>query len=105
MNKLIKMSINVIDVQSLLNDDFQKAAKEIQSLQSFEKLDNTVLLELYSYYKQVIIGDNKTSQPSFLDFKGQAKWSAWNRRKGMKKETAQVKYIKSVAKILDNFNV
>lgn len=102
MNKLIKMSRNIIDVQSLLNDDFQKAAKEIQSL---TKLDNTVLLELYSYYKQATIGDNKTSQPSFLDFKGQAKWSAWNERKGMKKETVQVKYIKLVAKILDNFNV
>jgi diazepam-binding inhibitor (GABA receptor modulating acyl-CoA-binding protein) len=98
------MSRNVIDVNKLLNEDFKKAAKEIQSLQSFEKLDNTVLLELYSYYKQVTVGDNKTSQPSFLDFKGQAKWSAWNERKGMKRETAQVKYIKLVAKILDSFN-
>lgn len=96
------MSRNVIDVQSLLNEDFERAAKEIQSL---NKLDNTVLLELYSYYKQVTVGDNKTPQPSFLDIKGQAKWSAWNERKGMKKETAQVKYIKLVAKILDSFNV
>lgn len=96
------MSRNIIDVQSLLNDDFQKAAKEVKAL---TKLDNTVLLELYSYYKQATIGDNKTSQPSFLDFKGQAKWSAWNERKGMKKETAQVKYIKLVAKLLDSFNV
>jgi diazepam-binding inhibitor (GABA receptor modulating acyl-CoA-binding protein) len=96
---------NNVDINKLLNDDFQRSSKKIQSLQSFEKLDNTILLELYSYYKQATIGDNKTSQPSFLDFKGQAKWSSWNERKGMKKETAQVKYIKLVAKILDNFNV
>lgn len=92
------MSKNVIDVQSLLNDDFQKAVKEIQSL---TKLDNTILLELYSYYKQAIIGDNKTSHPSFLDFKGQAKWNVWNERKGMKRETAQVKYIKLVSKLIN----
>lgn len=92
------MSRNIIDIQTLLNKDFQRASIEIKTLIN---LDNTVLLELYSYYKQVTIGDNKTLQPSFLDFKGQAKWNAWNERRGMKIETAQVKYIKLVAKLID----
>lgn len=89
------MSINI---NKLLNDDFQRAAIEVKTLIN---LDNTILLELYSYFKQSTFGDNKTTQPSFLDFKGQAKWSEWNRCKGMKKETAQVKYIKLVAKLMD----
>lgn len=93
------MSRNVIDVQTLLNDDFQRAATEVKTLTN---LDNTILLQLYSYFKQATIGDNNTPSPSFLDFKGQAKWSVWEKLKGMKRETAQVKYIKLVAKLIDN---
>ena len=92
------MSRNAIDVNKLLNNNFQKAATEVKLL---SKLDNTILLELYSYYKQATIGDNTTSKPSFLDFKGQAKWSVWNECKGMKRETAQVKYIKLVSKLIN----
>lgn len=88
-----------IDIQKLLDNDFKKAVNEVKLL---EKLDNSILLELYSYYKQVIVGNNLTPEPSFLDFKGQAKWMVWNKLKGMSKQTAQVKYIKLVAVLLDN---
>ena len=84
-----------IDIQQLLDNDFKEAVDKIQLL---EKLDNFILLELYSYYKQVIVGNNNTTEPSFLDFKGQAKWNVWNKLRGMPKQTAQVKYIKLVAK-------
>jgi len=30
-------------------------------------------------------------KPSFFDFKGQAKWTAWESRKGLKKEKAPKK--------------
>ena len=42
-----------IDIQKLLDNDFKKAVNEVKLL---EKLDNSILLELYSYYKQVIVG-------------------------------------------------
>ena len=88
-----------IDIQKLLDNDFKKAVNEVKLL---EKLDNSILLELYSYYKQVIVGNNLTPEPSFLDFKSQAKWMVWNKLKGMSKQTAQVKYIKLVSVLLDN---
>lgn len=93
------MSGNVIDVQTLLDNDFERSATEIKTLIN---LDNTILLELYGYYKQATVGNNVASQPSFLDFKGQLKWDVWNCHKGMLKQTAQVKYIKLVAKLTDN---
>ena len=88
-----------IDIEKQLNDDFEQASKRVHGLIN---VDNSVLLELYSYFKQVTIGDNTRVEPSFLDFKLQAKWNAWNKCKGMKKQTAQVKYIKLVARLLDN---
>jgi len=88
-----------IDIEKQLNDDFEQASKRVYGLIN---VDNTILLELYSYFKQVTIGDNTRDAPSFLDFKRQAKWDAWNKCKGMKRKTAQVKYIKLVARLLDN---
>jgi diazepam-binding inhibitor (GABA receptor modulator, acyl-CoA-binding protein) len=43
------------------------------------------LLILYSLYKQGTVGDCNTEKPGFLDFKGKAKWEAWNERKGTTK--------------------
>ena len=94
-----------INIEQLLHNDFQKAANSLQSLQTFKSLENSTLLQLYSYYKQVTVGDNSTIKPSILDFKGQAKWTAWNKLKGMSKQTSQVKYIKLVARLSDNSNI
>lgn len=78
---------------------FLKAVKDVKKLTY--KPDNITLLKLYSYYKQSIIGDNNTIKPSFLDFKGNAKWDAWTKNKGMSKITAKVNYIKLVKKIVE----
>jgi len=32
-------------------------------------------------------------RPSMFDFKGKAKWDAWNDRKGMAQDTARERYI------------
>lgn len=85
---------NILDV---LDDAFYKHVEKVNSLQT--KPDNNILLQLYSYYKQATSGDNNIV-PSFLDFKAKSKWNAWNNVKGMKKETAQVKYIKLVEKLI-----
>lgn len=40
-------------------------------------------LNLYGLYKQINFGDNTTPQPNFFDFRGLAKWNAWNVYKGI----------------------
>ena len=64
--------------------EFNNATEYVKKLKS--KPENDELLGLYSYYKQATVGDNNTEKPGMLDFKGKAKWEAWNSKK--------VKYIK-----------
>ena len=47
------------------------------------------LLMVYSLYKQGTVGDVNTNRPGMLDFKGKAKWDAWEKLKGKAKEDAQ----------------
>ena len=80
-----------------LDEKFTKAAEDVKKL---KELDNDNLLYLYGLYKQVTCGDCNVSKPGYLDFKGQAKWTAWDGRKGLEKDKAQKKYIVKVEKLL-----
>jgi len=82
-----------------LNDFFIKAASDVNKLDT--KPDNDTLLELYSFYKQGTVGDNNTDSPGFFDFKGNLKWNAWIKIKGMSKNDAQMNYIKLVKKLIE----
>lgn len=58
---------------------------------------NENLLKLYSLYKQATEGDINIEKPeNFFDFKGIAKYNAWEELKGMSKEEAMKEYIKTV---------
>ena len=57
-------------------------------------------LEIYALFKQGEVGDVNTARPGMLDFKGKAKWDAWDGKKGMSKEDAQKAYIELVNGIL-----
>ena len=46
-------------------------------------------LQLYSLFKQATVGDINTNRPGMLDFKGKAKWDAWEKVKGKSKEDAE----------------
>ena len=83
-----------------IKEKFTKAANEIKA-NSELKLDSDTLLTLYGYYKQSLEGDCNTEAPGFLDFKGKAKWEAWNKLKGLSNEDAMKKYYKKVKKILE----
>ncbi|XP_022229148.1 acyl-CoA-binding protein [Drosophila obscura] len=74
--------------------EFNKAAEDVKNLNT-TPADND-LLELYSLFKQATVGDCNTDKPGFLDFKGKAKWEAWNGRKGMSNADAQGAYIAKV---------
>ncbi|KAH8376908.1 hypothetical protein KR093_002070, partial [Drosophila rubida] len=78
--------------------EFDQAAEDVKNLNS-TPADND-LLELYSLYKQAKVGDCNTDKPGFLDFKGKAKWEAWNKIKGMSNGDAQAAYIAKVKSLI-----
>jgi len=54
---------------------------------------NETLLELYSLYKQATVGDVEGDRPSGFDFRGAAKYDAWEKRRGMSSDEAKQAYI------------
>ena len=62
-------------------------AGKIQALPDEKKLD------IYGLFKQATVGDVNTSRPGMLDFKGKAKWDAWEAKKGMSQDDAKNAYI------------
>lgn len=84
-----------------LQEEFEATAKRLEANASVsDSLSNEKKLEIYSLYKQGMIGDCNTDKPGMLDFKGKAKWEAWNARKGTSKEDAQKAYIELVNELL-----
>ena len=73
---------------------FLKATQDAKVLPV--KPDDDTLLSLYGYFKQATVGDVNTEKPSFFNFKETAKWSAWEKLKGMQKIQAQGNDIKRV---------
>ncbi|HET6546361.1 MAG TPA: acyl-CoA-binding protein [Rhodanobacteraceae bacterium] len=76
---------------------FKQAAEDVKRLP--ERPDNDTLLKLYALYKQGIDGDVSGPKPGFFDFVGTAKYEAWARLKGMKRDEAMQKYIDLTAKL------
>ena len=74
-----------------MNSQFEQAAQDVKNLTS--KPHDDELLKVYAFYKQATVGDNNTPQPGFLDFKGKAKWNAWNNLKGTSKDKAASEYV------------
>ncbi len=60
---------------------------------------NDVLLELYGLYKQATAGDVSGEKPGMFDFKGAAKYDAWERRRGMTREEAAQAYVALVDRL------
>ncbi|XP_076236750.1 acyl-CoA binding protein 1 isoform X2 [Calliopsis andreniformis] len=81
-----------------LDERFNKAAEEVKELSS--QPSDADLLQLYSLFKQATVGDCNTSRPGMLDFKGKAKWDAWNEVKGMAQDIAKEKYIQKVEELI-----
>ncbi|KAL8615412.1 hypothetical protein ACOMHN_036232 [Nucella lapillus] len=77
--------------------EFTKAAEEAKNLT--QKPNDEELLKLYSLFKQATVGDCDTARPGMLDFKGKAKWDAWDARKGLSKGDAETQYIGFVGEL------
>ena len=77
-----------------LDIEFNNVVNIINSNENNDiKLNNEILLFFYSHYKQATIGDCNISKPNFFDIKGNHKYDAWNKLKGMDKNTAKKIYI------------
>ena len=77
---------------------FEKAAADV--VKHVKELDDNGKLKLYGLYKQATLGDCNTEKPGFLDFKGKAKWEAWNAVKVKDKEVAKAEYVEYVLTLL-----
>lgn len=86
------MYTNNVSFDNLLLQKFNDAADKVKNFSKRPSDDE--LLELYAFFKQGTVGDNETEKPGLLDFKGKAKWEAWNKKKGTTKEAAKEAYVK-----------
>ncbi|XP_055843853.1 acyl-CoA-binding protein [Episyrphus balteatus] len=84
-------------------EQFDKAAEDVKNLKT-APADND-LLELYGLYKQATVGDCNTDKPGFLDFKGKAKWEAWNKLKGKSSDDAQKEYVDKVNALVESIGM
>jgi acyl-CoA-binding protein len=75
-------------------EDAQARAKKLTKTPSTDDL-----LELYALYKQATAGDVSGSRPGMLDMKGRAKFDAWTKKKGVRKEDAMTSYVAFVDKL------
>ena len=82
---------------SELEAQFKSAAEAVKTLP--EKPENDMLLRLYGLYKQGSEGDVAGTKPGFFDFKGVAKYDAWEKLKGTGTEKAMEDYIKLVKRL------
>ncbi|XP_055494560.1 acyl-CoA-binding protein [Leucoraja erinacea] len=83
--------------------EFEKAADDIKHLKTKPSDEN--MLILYSLYKQATVGDVNTARPGITDFKGKAKWDAWEKQKGTSKEDAMKKYINKVQELKETIGM
>jgi diazepam-binding inhibitor (GABA receptor modulating acyl-CoA-binding protein) len=80
-----------------LKAQFEEASVKSKSL---PEQSNENLLKLYSLFKQSTEGDVNIEKPTnMFDFKGIAKFNAWDELKGMSKEEAMQKYIDLVKQL------
>ena len=77
----------------VLKDQFEAAIEKAKGLPS---QSNETLLELYGLFKQATVGDVQGDRPGGFDFKGAAKYDAWEKRRGMSAEEAMQAYIELV---------
>lgn len=77
--------------------EFQEAVD--RSKQLSKRPSNDELLLLYALYKQATEGDVQGEKPGGFDFKGMAKYGAWEEQKGKPADTARAEYVQLVNKL------
>lgn len=78
-------------------EDFEKAVTDSKQIK--ERPSNEDLLQLYALYKQATEGDISGEKPNGFDFKGMAKYNAWEAVKGKSSEDARTEYVELVNRL------
>jgi len=86
-----------------LDERFNKAAEDIKKLVS--RPTDAELLETYALFKQATVGDVNTARPGMLDFKGKAKWDAWESKKGTSSDAAKEIYITKAEELVAKYGI
>lgn len=76
-------------------EDFEEAQRRVRKLRKTPAQDE--LLSLYALYKQASMGDVSGPRPGILDFKGRAKFDAWQNQRGKARDEARRQYTELVA--------
>ena len=50
-----------------------------------------------------VVGDCNTDRPGMTDFKGKAKWDAWNAKKGVGQDDAKTQYIDLAKTMIEKY--
>lgn len=84
-----------------LKASFEQAQKDVKQLT--QRPSNNELLALYSLFKQATDGDVHGKRPGMFDFKGAAKFEAWEKLQGMNADDAMQKYVDIVEKLAKTY--
>lgn len=80
-----------------LQQQFEQAVARSKELT--KRPSNEELLSLYALYKQATEGDVSGERPGGFDFKGIAKYDAWQELKGKSTTDAMTQYVQLVNKL------
>lgn len=79
-------------------NEFEQAQQDVNTLS--KKPGNDALLKLYGLYKQATEGDVTGERPGGFDFRGAAKYDAWQAQQGKSSEQAQQDYVELVRDLM-----
>ena len=79
-----------------LRAKFDATVDQVQNGTAKIKPSQEVKLEFYSLFKQATEGDVAVKKPSIFDMVAFAKWTAWNKLRGLSSDQAMEKYIARV---------
>lgn len=82
--------------------EFDQAAQRVRERgqQDSNAISQNDALILYGLYKQALFGDVNIDRPGITDQAGQAKWDAWNSRKGLSADDAKAQYVAEANRVL-----
>lgn len=84
-----------------LQQQFEQAVARSKELT--KRPSNEELLSLYALYKQATEGDVSGERPGGFDFKGIAKYDAWQELKGKSTTDAMTQYVQLVNKLVEQY--
>lgn len=84
-----------------LKEQFEQAVARSKELT--KRPSNEELLSLYALYKQATEGDVNGDRPGGFDFKGIAKFDAWQELKGKSSTDAMTQYVQLVNKLVEQY--